>query len=187
MSLALEYSWILVILGVLFAVRRIRARSKDPYGLFHIALNEPKTTEWLNMGYWKNTKSFPEAAEALARKTVAAARLPDRAWVLGKSSQPVLSDSTPTLTRCGTWHGRISSVALGRPANWASHWNNKFAFAPQKIKAAGRYLSAITRRHGPGCAFSRRRRFPWHKPTSAVAFSSRPVRCHSGSGLRLPL
>lgn len=40
-----------------------------PYGLFHLALNklhweneeEPPKTEWLNMGYWKDAKTFSEA------------------------------------------------------------------------------------------------------------------------------
>ncbi|KAI0793445.1 hypothetical protein C8Q75DRAFT_562618 [Abortiporus biennis] len=45
----------------------------DPYGTFHVSLNERRkgeqpTTEWLNMGYWKDTQSFPEACEALALK-----------------------------------------------------------------------------------------------------------------------
>ncbi|KAK7064173.1 hypothetical protein R3P38DRAFT_3382816 [Favolaschia claudopus] len=34
--------------------------------------NEEPQTEWLNMGYWKNTKMFPEACEALALKLVKA-------------------------------------------------------------------------------------------------------------------
>jgi hypothetical protein len=40
-----------------------------PYGLFHLGLNKlpgeekdkPPKTEWLNMGYWKDAKTFPEA------------------------------------------------------------------------------------------------------------------------------
>jgi len=50
----------------------------DPYGLFHLELNkeykshdQPKT-EWLNMGYWKNTTRFSEACEALALKLASA-------------------------------------------------------------------------------------------------------------------
>ncbi|KAK0465118.1 uncharacterized protein EV420DRAFT_1262625 [Desarmillaria tabescens] len=43
----------------------------DPYGTFHHALNKlpgedpsaPPQTEWLNMGYWKNTSVFPEACQ----------------------------------------------------------------------------------------------------------------------------
>lgn len=45
------------------------ASESMPYGLFHLALNklpgekgdEPPKTEWLNMGYWKDAKAFPEA------------------------------------------------------------------------------------------------------------------------------
>ncbi|EGN95887.1 hypothetical protein SERLA73DRAFT_76937 [Serpula lacrymans var. lacrymans S7.3] len=61
----------------------------DPYGLFHLELNEVSdlrrskpsrscpvdpTTEWLNMGYWKKEnaaqKTFPQACEALALKLI---------------------------------------------------------------------------------------------------------------------
>ncbi|KAJ7492559.1 S-adenosyl-L-methionine-dependent methyltransferase [Mycena latifolia] len=55
--------------------------SSDPYGEFHLALNKLPTdddealprTEWLNMGYWKDTDVFPKACEALALKLVQAA------------------------------------------------------------------------------------------------------------------
>ncbi|KAF8168043.1 hypothetical protein B0H34DRAFT_792700 [Crassisporium funariophilum] len=57
-----------------------RPASSDPYGLFHLALNKlpeddpdsPPATEWLNMGYWKDTTVFPEACKALAMKLFAA-------------------------------------------------------------------------------------------------------------------
>ncbi|KAG0138300.1 hypothetical protein HOY82DRAFT_546073 [Tuber indicum] len=42
-------------------------KSSDPYTLDHAALNAPlfPQTMWMNMGYWKNTNSFPEACHAL--------------------------------------------------------------------------------------------------------------------------
>uniref|UniRef100_D8PQU5 DUF7053 domain-containing protein n=1 Tax=Schizophyllum commune (strain H4-8 / FGSC 9210) TaxID=578458 RepID=D8PQU5_SCHCM len=64
------------------ALKRLSSRGDDPYGLFHLALNrrmgdpinvDPKT-EWLNMGYWKNTSDLPTACEALALRMVQAAR-----------------------------------------------------------------------------------------------------------------
>lgn len=36
-------------------------KSSDPYGLFHLSLNEGSDTEWLNMGYWRECNTFPEA------------------------------------------------------------------------------------------------------------------------------
>ncbi|KAL1670621.1 hypothetical protein GGF50DRAFT_122174 [Schizophyllum commune] len=65
------------------ALMRLNSRGDDPYGLFHLALNrrtgdptnvDPKT-EWLNMGYWKDTSDFPTACEALALRMIQAARL----------------------------------------------------------------------------------------------------------------
>ncbi|KAJ7597097.1 hypothetical protein C8J56DRAFT_1107360 [Mycena floridula] len=58
-------------------------RKAEPYGLFHLALNrepedDPSTaprTEWLNMGYWKNAKTFPHACEALASKLLQASNV----------------------------------------------------------------------------------------------------------------
>ncbi|CED83971.1 hypothetical protein [Phaffia rhodozyma] len=44
---------------------------KEPYTFDHVELNRvhpdlPPQTEWLNMGYWAETTSFPEACRALA-------------------------------------------------------------------------------------------------------------------------
>ncbi|KNZ71413.1 hypothetical protein J132_09867 [Termitomyces sp. J132] len=56
--------------------------ARDPYGLFHLSLNKlpgedidssPKT-EWLNMGFWKDTNVFPEACQALCCKLIRAAQ-----------------------------------------------------------------------------------------------------------------
>ncbi|KAH9082150.1 S-adenosyl-L-methionine-dependent methyltransferase [Lactarius deliciosus] len=47
-------------------------RTSDPYGTFHVPFNkvpggpDPPQTEWLNMGFWKDTVVFPEACQALA-------------------------------------------------------------------------------------------------------------------------
>ncbi|KAJ7169943.1 S-adenosyl-L-methionine-dependent methyltransferase [Mycena filopes] len=56
----------------------IPALITDPYGEFHLAFNklpgeDAPRTEWLNMGYWKDTNVFPRACEALAMKLVQAA------------------------------------------------------------------------------------------------------------------
>ncbi|KAL1697328.1 S-adenosyl-L-methionine-dependent methyltransferase [Schizophyllum commune] len=72
------------------ALMRLNSRGDDPYGLFHLALNrrtgdptnvDPKT-EWLNMGYWKDTSDFPTACEALALRMIQAARIRPNARVL---------------------------------------------------------------------------------------------------------
>lgn len=62
MSLLLS-SFLLLIIYIF--VRR--PKSSDPYALDHAALNAPlfPQTMWMNMGYWKNTSSFPEACRAL--------------------------------------------------------------------------------------------------------------------------
>ncbi|KAH9037266.1 S-adenosyl-L-methionine-dependent methyltransferase [Lactarius pseudohatsudake] len=44
-------------------------RTSDPYGTFHVPFNkvpggpDPPQTEWLNMGFWKDTVVFPEACQ----------------------------------------------------------------------------------------------------------------------------
>ncbi|CAE6429558.1 unnamed protein product [Rhizoctonia solani] len=64
-----------------------RGKAREPYGDYLRSLNETdnieKTeTEWLNMGYWKNTTVFPEACEALALKLVRASKCIDGGCVL---------------------------------------------------------------------------------------------------------
>ncbi|EUC53875.1 methyltransferase domain protein [Rhizoctonia solani AG-3 Rhs1AP] len=54
-------------------------KAKELYGDYLRSLNETANkdkaeTEWLNMGYWKNTTVFPEACEALALKLVRASK-----------------------------------------------------------------------------------------------------------------
>lgn len=82
-----------LILALIFALSFMvlfRVTMRDPYGLYHLALNRepgenrnltPKT-EWLNQGYWKSTTSFPEACRALALKLVEAAKLKGGSRVL---------------------------------------------------------------------------------------------------------
>jgi len=83
--------------------------SHDPYGLFHLSLNnrpgedaEP-LTEWLNMGFWKHTKVFPEACHALALKLALAARCRSGGSVLdvghGTGESLILHLSDPSIPR----------------------------------------------------------------------------------------
>ncbi|KAF5374900.1 hypothetical protein D9758_000224 [Tetrapyrgos nigripes] len=65
-------------------------KSSDPYGLFHLSLNrlpnddprELPKTEWLNMGFWKDVTTFPDACQALAKKLIQAAQIKHGARVL---------------------------------------------------------------------------------------------------------
>ncbi|KAJ7110152.1 S-adenosyl-L-methionine-dependent methyltransferase [Mycena epipterygia] len=64
------FAAVLVLILIFWIAKR---SSADPYGEFHLSLNQLPTdapgagprTEWLNMGYWKDTDVFPEACEAL--------------------------------------------------------------------------------------------------------------------------
>jgi len=79
-SIALTFFVPAVIIGCFAIAFRSYLKAQDPYGLFHLSLNQlpgenshrPKT-EWLNMGYWKDTDIFPQACEAMALKLVRAA------------------------------------------------------------------------------------------------------------------
>lgn len=80
--------------------------TKDPYGLFHLTLNRlpgddpgiPPQTEWLNMGFWRDTDVFPHACAALAVTLTQAAGCMDGGKVLdvgygtGESLVFLLSD-----------------------------------------------------------------------------------------------
>jgi len=105
--------WVLpVTLSIVLAlVIYVKSRATDPYGLFHLSLNrlpgenadvDPKT-EWLNMGYWKNTDVFPEACEALALKLIAAANYQPGGNVLdvghGSGESLILQLTHPTIPR----------------------------------------------------------------------------------------
>lgn len=53
---------LVLLLFLLPTVLWFRMHSADPYGLFHLSLNKvdpssPPKTEWLNMGYWKVSRS----------------------------------------------------------------------------------------------------------------------------------
>ncbi|KAF8807460.1 S-adenosyl-L-methionine-dependent methyltransferase [Phlegmacium glaucopus] len=83
----------------------------DPYGLFHLSLNklpfeDPNSlpaTEWLNMGYWKDARTFPEACKALALKMISAAHLKEGGTILdvghGTGESLILLLSDPSIPR----------------------------------------------------------------------------------------
>ncbi|KIJ45179.1 hypothetical protein M422DRAFT_779090 [Sphaerobolus stellatus SS14] len=68
----------------------LKMYAKDPYGTYHLGLNmrpgqdstKPPKTEWLNMGYWRDTDIFPDACEALALKIIKEAKPIPRGHVL---------------------------------------------------------------------------------------------------------
>ncbi|KAJ6575182.1 S-adenosyl-L-methionine-dependent methyltransferase [Mycena capillaripes] len=67
-----------IVFVLILAFWMAKRSSGDPYGEFHLAFNklpgdDVARTEWLNMGYWKDTNVFPQACEALALKLVQAA------------------------------------------------------------------------------------------------------------------
>jgi len=75
------------VLFVFIIVLWMAKQTADPYGDFHLSLNklsdeEIPRTEWLNMGYWKDTDVFPKACEALALKLVQVAGCKPGAKVL---------------------------------------------------------------------------------------------------------
>ncbi|KAG7099276.1 hypothetical protein E1B28_001135 [Marasmius oreades] len=98
-------------------------KSSDPYDLFHLDLNKlpgqektrPPKTEWLNMGFWKDTQVFPEACEALARKLITAAEIKDGARILdvghGTGESLILFLTSPSIPRPRSLTG-ITSLAL---------------------------------------------------------------------------
>ncbi|CAL1695955.1 unnamed protein product [Somion occarium] len=80
---------LLLFLAACISVYLSARKSRDPYGTFHVSLNRPleeprsiPNTEWLNMGYWKDTDEFPKACEALALKLIKAARCQQGGHVL---------------------------------------------------------------------------------------------------------
>ncbi|RDB28506.1 Erythromycin 3''-O-methyltransferase [Hypsizygus marmoreus] len=85
--------------------------ANDPYSLFHLTLNKlpgenptaPPTTEWLNMGLWKNTDLFPQACESLAIKLIRAAKCRENGSVLdvghGTGESLILLLSNPSIPR----------------------------------------------------------------------------------------
>ncbi|OJJ42087.1 hypothetical protein ASPZODRAFT_137505 [Penicilliopsis zonata CBS 506.65] len=53
-------------------------KEKKLYGLDHAVLNvEPPASMWMNLGYWKDTESFPEACQALLDEVLQTAK-PDQ-------------------------------------------------------------------------------------------------------------
>ncbi|KAH8986991.1 S-adenosyl-L-methionine-dependent methyltransferase [Lactarius hatsudake] len=70
-----------ILASVVFAGFFVYFSRREPYGTFHVRLNKvsggpnPPQTEWLNMGFWKDTVVFPEACQALAIQLFRAANL----------------------------------------------------------------------------------------------------------------
>jgi len=66
----------IVIVCVIIALWMFKRWSNDPYGSYNLTLNvHPESgsrqkPEWLNMGYWENVNTFPDACEALALKVI---------------------------------------------------------------------------------------------------------------------
>ncbi|TFK41101.1 hypothetical protein BDQ12DRAFT_424626 [Crucibulum laeve] len=109
----------IVLCGVLL-VALVRIRSSDPYGLFHLSLNrlphedlntQPRT-EWLNMGYWKNTDAFPDACKALALKMLEAVPLTIGQYVgHGTGESIILLLSEPSIPRPSSLTGITSLLS----------------------------------------------------------------------------
>ncbi|KAF7795464.1 hypothetical protein EIP86_006625 [Pleurotus ostreatoroseus] len=94
--------------------------ASDPYGTFHLQLNvtdpaqgSQPPTEWLNMGYWKNAASFPDACEALALKVIRAAGCAPGGRVLGMFCVYFRADLIPPALRVSdVGHGSGDSLLL---------------------------------------------------------------------------
>ncbi|KAF8973981.1 hypothetical protein BDZ97DRAFT_1777804 [Flammula alnicola] len=122
LNLANMNIWALVLL-LLLSVLWFKTRSADPYGLFHLSLNScllktklATVTEWLNMGYWKNTRVFPEAARGVSSmKLIAAANLKKGGRVLdvghGTGESLLLLLSEPSIPQLSHLVG-ITSLEL---------------------------------------------------------------------------
>jgi len=108
----LSGSRILVLLGLATFVYWLKVSDfKFLYGDYHVFLNrlpsdKPGTqpaTEWMNMGYWKDTTVFPHACEALALKSILATRVKEGARVLdvghGSGDSLLLYLSHPSVSR----------------------------------------------------------------------------------------
>ncbi|KAF8350013.1 S-adenosyl-L-methionine-dependent methyltransferase [Amanita rubescens] len=82
MNQSLAFTALGIFMGLsLLGLLRFATGSKDPYHLFHLTLNKRPgdqskvpSTEWLNIGYWKDTDIFPDACRALALKLNQAAK-----------------------------------------------------------------------------------------------------------------
>ncbi|KAI0307737.1 S-adenosyl-L-methionine-dependent methyltransferase [Multifurca ochricompacta] len=99
----------LIFVTIFFSYVYFYRRAKDPYGTFHISFNklpggpDPPRTEWLNMGFWKDTEIFPEACQALALRLFRAASLKPDGRVLdvghGSGDSILLQLSHPQVTK----------------------------------------------------------------------------------------
>lgn len=74
----------LISVAVFFMFRLVVMWMMDPYGSFHLQLNDGSEfkTEWLNMGYWEGNARFPDACEALAEEVISAAHCKEGGRVL---------------------------------------------------------------------------------------------------------
>ncbi|KAF4605259.1 hypothetical protein EYR40_004042 [Pleurotus pulmonarius] len=115
----LMYTWTLasILLPALGLLYWLYKASKDPYDLFHLSLNqisdtEPPQTEWLNMGFWRDTNVFPEACEELATKLTLAAGYKEGDRVLdvghGTGESLIFLLSCPRIPRPATITGITS-------------------------------------------------------------------------------
>ncbi|KIK71064.1 hypothetical protein GYMLUDRAFT_254342 [Collybiopsis luxurians FD-317 M1] len=116
---------LIVSVAAYWLYHRVKLSSSDPYGLFHLSLNKlpgedessPPKTEWLNMGYWRDTNSFPDAlpSTALALKLVQAAQCKEKGKVLdvghGTGESLILLLTHPSVPRPAYLAG-ITSIPL---------------------------------------------------------------------------
>ncbi|KAH9985377.1 S-adenosyl-L-methionine-dependent methyltransferase [Russula compacta] len=112
------YILIFVIFSVIYMY--FAGRASDPYGTFHISFNQvpgspdSPRTEWLNMGFWKDTAVFPDACQALAFRLFQAAALQPDGRVLdvghGSGDSILLQLSHPEVAKPALLYG-ITSLA----------------------------------------------------------------------------
>ncbi|KAJ3522055.1 hypothetical protein NM688_g8932 [Phlebia brevispora] len=173
-SIFLDLPWYtcVALLAFILGLRSLAHKLRDPYGSFHIDLNridpaekgEPKT-EWLNMGYWKDAKSFPDACEALALKVINAAHCAPGGRVLdvghGSGESLLLQLQHPNVPRPSELVG-ITSLAE----------HHKRALA--RTKLADSSSTHVTLYHGDAVYRSNKagRDHPLSPSTSAPGFTS---------------
>ncbi|KAF5311828.1 hypothetical protein D9619_003207 [Psilocybe cf. subviscida] len=148
-----------------FVSRQRSMGMKDPYGLFHLTLNrisgddvaKPPKTEWLNMGYWKDTVVFPEAAKALAMKLVAAGNLKKGGRVLdvghGTGESLIMLLSEQNIPRSATLTGITSILEHSRRSLQRVKDLQSAVPESQATKVDLHHGDAVYRddKDGPGC------------------------------------
>lgn len=127
-----------VLIPVFIVLRRFNAA--DPYGLFHLELNredgDPEIcTEWLNMGFWRDTLSFPKAAEALAAKTISGVEENCRGKVLGMF-QSFIAKNVHNFGRRRIRHRGIYSTTTSSSSTSIQYcWYNQYTFSSSPVPA----------------------------------------------------